>query len=71
MSDPLTHKAVLYTVDAISASAILATLAGFLPPLAAIAGIIWYGIQIYESKTVQAWVNKRKNADGTDPPNPA
>lgn len=70
-NDPLAHKAVLYTVDAMSGMAIVATLLGFLPSIAAIAGIIWYGIQIFESKTVQGWIAKRKAKDGSDPDHPA
>lgn len=49
-------RAFTYAVDAGAGATIVASLAGFLPPLAAIAGIIWYGIQIYESKTCQIWV---------------
>lgn len=71
MSDPLAHKAVLYTVDAMSGLAIVATLVGLLPSIAAIAGIVWYGIQIFESKTVQGWLAKRKAKHGTDPDHPA
>ncbi len=54
------QRVLTYTADAISASAILGTLAGLLPPLAAIAGLLWYIIQIYESKTVQRYVRARR-----------
>lgn len=70
-NDPLTHKAILYTVDGISAGAIVATFLGLLPSFAAVAGIIWYGIQIYESKTVQAWVAKMKAKKNEQPPTDA
>lgn len=43
------------TIDILSAGAIAATLMQFLPPIAAMAGIIWYAIQIWESKSVQRW----------------
>lgn len=46
-------RAINYSFDALSASAIVATFAGLLPPLAGLAGLIWYAIQIWESKTVQ------------------
>ncbi len=62
-SDPLAHKMILVALDSMSAMAIVATLLGLLPSIAALAGIIWYGIQIYESKTVQAWVNRKKPDD--------
>jgi len=39
---------------------------GMLPALAGLAGLIWYAIQIWESKTVQKrvrlWRNKRRAA---------
>lgn len=48
-----------YSIDFISALAIAGTFAQLLPPLAALAGIIWYAIQIFESKTIQQWVKTR------------
>lgn len=44
------------SIDFISAAAILGAFANILPPLAGLAGLVWYGIQIYESKTVQKWI---------------
>ena len=41
--------------DTISAGAIVATFFGYLPYIAAIAGFIWYCIQIWESRTIQHW----------------
>lgn len=40
---------------ALSIGAVLGSIAGILPPLAALAAAIWYAIQIWESKTVQGW----------------
>jgi uncharacterized membrane protein YccC len=48
-----------YTFDGAAAMAILASLAGWLPPAAAVIGIIWYAIQIWESRTLQDWVQRR------------
>ena len=45
-------------LDAISIGAVAATLAGWLPALAALASLIWTGIRIYETKTVQGWLRK-------------
>jgi hypothetical protein len=42
--------------DVIAAGAVAGTLMNILPPMAAAMAIIWYAIQIYESKTVQARV---------------
>ncbi len=36
---------------------IITTIMSILPPIAAILGLLWYAIQIYESKTVQAWIH--------------
>lgn len=48
----------------ISVVAILLSFAGILPAIASLAAVIWYGIQIYESETVQTridrWKKKRK-----------
>jgi hypothetical protein len=45
--------------DILSAGAIIGTFVGWLPAAAALAGFVWYLIQIWESKTVQDWLNKR------------
>lgn len=43
-------------VDAISIGAVLTTLAGLLPPIAALMSLIWSLIRIYETRTVQRWL---------------
>ena len=45
--------------DAISIVTVLATLATWLPPLAALFTIIWTSIRIYETKTVQDWLKRK------------
>lgn len=43
--------------DYLSIGTIVATIAGWLPPLAALLAIVWTLIQIYESKTFKRfWV---------------
>lgn len=42
--------------NGVSLAAIVGTIVGWLPPLAALAAIIWYVIQIHESKTIQKWI---------------
>ncbi len=44
----------------LSTTAILGTLAGLFPPIAALAAFIWYSVQLYESKTVQNWFARRR-----------
>ena len=46
--------------DGLSLCTVVATLAGYLPALAAIASLIWSLIRIYETETVQKWVKARK-----------
>jgi len=49
------------TVSLLDISAVLTTvgtIASILPPLAAIFTIIWTAIRIYETKSVQKWLNK-------------
>ena len=40
-------------VDAVAVSGTVATMAGWLPPLASALTIVWLSIRIYESDTVQ------------------
>jgi hypothetical protein len=47
------------TLDVIAASTGILSLAAWLPPMASIFTIIWLGIRIYESKTVQEIVNRK------------
>ena len=51
-------------VDAASVATMLGTLGSILPPLAALFTIVWTGIRIYETETVQNLVKKR--AEGED-----
>lgn len=44
--------------DLLSLGTVIATLAAWLPPLAALFTIIWTGIRIYETKTVQKFINR-------------
>lgn len=45
--------------DVVAGGAIVSTLLGYLPAFAAVLGVIWYAIQIWESKTVQEWNVRR------------
>jgi hypothetical protein len=50
------------TLDVLAASTGVLSLAAWLPPVASLFTIVWLGIRIYESKTMQDIVNK-KNKD--------
>lgn len=47
-------------LDVASVGTAFATLAGWLPALAALASLIWTAIRIYETKTVQGWIKKAR-----------
>ncbi len=47
------------TLDVLAASTGILSLAAWLPPIASIFTIIWLGIRIYESQTVQEIVNRK------------
>ena len=45
-------------MDAVSVVTVVGTLGNVLPPIAALFTIIWTGIRIYETKTVQRLLGK-------------
>lgn len=47
-------KVVVYSGDVVAGGAILGSLLQYLPALAALVGLLFYSIQIWESKTIQA-----------------
>jgi len=47
-------------VDIAAASTAIMTLAAWLPPIASLFTIVWLGIRIYESDTIQQLVHKGK-----------
>lgn len=54
------HNISAWIGNAFSAGAIVGTLVGWLPAAAALVGLIWYLIQIYESQTAQRWLASRR-----------
>jgi len=48
-------------VDIAAASTGILALAAWLPPTASLFTIVWLGIRIYESKTIQDIVNKKED----------
>ena len=45
-------------MDVVSVFTVIGTLGEILPPLAALVTIVWTGIRIYETETVQRWLGK-------------
>jgi len=49
-----------HAIDAASIFTAVGSVLQWLPEVAAVFTIIWTGIRIYETNTVQKWVNRRK-----------
>ena len=49
-----------HILDGLSLITVLGALVDVLPAVAALFTIIWTGIRIYETKTVQGWINRAK-----------
>lgn len=61
------HKSILdgldmghLTAHLISIGAIFGVVLGILPALAALGAVVWYAIAIYETKTFQAFLQRRR-----------
>ena len=59
MKDHLT-EGTKHVLDGISLVTVLGALVDILPAIAALFTIVWTGIRIYETKTVQGWINHAK-----------
>lgn len=62
MSSPLSQadEAAKHVIDAVSIGTVIGTIAGFLPSIAALFTILWTGIRIYETRTVQSFFSKKQ-----------
>jgi hypothetical protein len=59
-------ETVKYVIDGVSFLTVVGTLAEALPAVAATFTIIWTSIRIWETKTVQGWLNNKKAKDAID-----
>lgn len=59
-NDPQTIEQAKHIADVLSVGAVVGALTGILPAIAALFTIIWTGIRIYESATVQKWLGKKQ-----------
>lgn len=57
------HEAAKQALDAASIVTVVGTLMEVLPAIAAAFTIVWTAIRIYETETVQKWVNRGKNTN--------
>jgi len=51
---------ISWIISTAATSAIITTIAGLIPPIAAGVALVWYLIQIYESETFKRWSDSRK-----------
>jgi hypothetical protein len=51
-----------HAVDALSVVTVVGTLVEFLPSVAAIFTVVWTGIRIWETDTVQKFLGRKKDA---------
>ena len=54
-------EGIKHLLDALSIGTMLGTLFQMLPNIAALLTIVWTGLRIYESDTVQAWLKRSGN----------
>jgi hypothetical protein len=59
MKDHL-NEGTKHVLDGLSLITVLGALVDVLPAVAALFTIIWTGIRIYETGTVQGWINRAK-----------
>jgi hypothetical protein len=62
MKDPFNNisESSKHILDGLSLVTVLGTLVDILPAIAATFTIIWTVIRIYETETVQGWINRAK-----------
>ena len=66
MKDPFNHmdEATKHIIDFASVATVLGTLADMLPSIAALFTIVWTGIRIYETDTIQELLGKKEKDNG-------
>lgn len=63
-------RLAIIAADVAAAGAVVSTLVGWLPPLAAFLACLWYALQLYESKTVQTWLSRQRSPQPSSPTAP-
>jgi hypothetical protein len=62
------HETLKHILDGASLITVIGTLVEFLPAVSAILSIVWVAIRIYETDTVQKFVNRKKDDDASNKP---
>ena len=58
MAQEMATEGTKHAIDAVSVITVIGTIGDVLPPLAALFTIIWTGLRIYETETVQKLLGK-------------
>lgn len=68
MKDPFANldESAKHMLDGVSIVATLGTLIEMLPSISALLSIIWVGIRIYETDTVQRLLGRKGGSDAVD-----
>jgi hypothetical protein len=53
-------ETIKHATDVLSIATVVGALMNILPAIAALFTIVWTAIRIYETRTVQGWLNKGK-----------
>lgn len=56
-----THPALALVGNLLSISAIAGAVMGIVPPIATVASLIWFCLEIWESETVQKWIRLHRH----------
>jgi hypothetical protein len=59
------HETAKQFIDGLSLITVVGTLTEMLPSISAILSIIWVGIRIWETNTVQGWFNRKGGKDAS------
>jgi len=59
MSQEMATESTKHVIDSISVLTVVGTLADILPPIAALVTIVWTGIRIWETETVQGMLKRK------------
>ena len=63
MASHMATEGTKQVVDAVSVLTVVGTIGDLLPPLAALFTLVWTGIRIYETETVQRLLGRKSDYD--------
>jgi len=63
MAQEMATEGTKHAIDAVSVITVIGTIGEVLPPLAALFTIVWTGLRIYETQTVQGLLGRKPPND--------